>query len=243
LDTERKSLSLELKGDTPGAFRAIFSTLNVVDHDQDVTLPGALTLGAPVIVGAYGHDSRALPTGKGVTGGEGDLVWVDGEFFLDTPQGEATYKTLKRLGDSQEWSYTFRVRDAEFGEKDGLPVRYLKSLDVFSVDPVLVGAGIGTQTASIKSYADEGEHALASVQLFVSRSKSLADLRAKDGRPLSPANRSRLAALHEALTTAGADIDQLLSETDPDKERGDLDRVYLDFLRASARLSGAPVGA
>lgn len=245
LDTERKSLEAKLSAETPGQFRAVFSTLNVVDHDGDITVPGALKHGTEVIVGAYGHDSRSLPTGKGVIGGDESSVWVDGEFFLDTPQGEATYKTLKRLQERQEWSYTYRVLASDEERRDGKSVRILKDIQVFSVDPVMVGAGIGTHTAGIKSaetFVTEAEHALASVQVLIDRSKSLADLRAKEGRALSAANRSKLAALLEASRLAVADLEQLLSDGDPEKERADLERAFGDFLAVSARLAGVAVG-
>jgi hypothetical protein len=49
-----------------GAVRAIISTMNVVDHDGDLVLPGAFGQ-QRVIISAYGHGSwqGALPVGKG----------------------------------------------------------------------------------------------------------------------------------------------------------------------------------
>ena len=62
-----------------------------------------------------------------------------------------TYKTVKNLGDLQEWSYGFKVLDDEIGEFQGKQVRILKKLDVYEVSPVLIGAGVGTGTTSLKS--------------------------------------------------------------------------------------------
>ena len=53
---------------------------------------------------------------------------------------------------------------------------------------------------------------------FVHRSKALAELRIKEGRTLSRANRSRLGSLAESMQSALGDIQKLLEETDPEKE-------------------------
>ncbi len=66
------------------------------------------------------------------------------------------------------------------------------------------------------TYARQAKHAQASVQAFIRRSKSLADLRAKEGRTLSAANRDRLSSLLSALTSAATDIQDLLDSTADD---------------------------
>jgi HK97 family phage prohead protease len=150
----RKSLSLELKADAEGGFRAVFSTFNVIDRDGDVTIPGAFTSGQAVRIAAWGHNWGALPVGKGVIDQDSEKAWVDGEFFLDTSAGADTYKTVKSLGPLQEWSYGFDVRKSSEGDFDGRRVTYLEELDVFEVSPVLLGAGIGTHTEAIKAAPD-----------------------------------------------------------------------------------------
>lgn len=40
---ERKNLAVSLKAETEGSVKAVFSTLNVIDKDGDVTLPGAFS--------------------------------------------------------------------------------------------------------------------------------------------------------------------------------------------------------
>lgn len=142
---------IELKGDgDKGEFTAVFSRLGVIDKDGDVTLPGAFVDGQKVKIAYWGHRWQDLPVGRGVIHADDEKAWVDGKFFLDTEAGEETYKTVKNLGELQEWSYGFDILDSETGEKDGKTVRYLKALEVYEVSPVLLGAGVGTQTLAIK---------------------------------------------------------------------------------------------
>ena len=156
LTGERKSVSVELKLDDEGHFEAIFSTFNVIDHDGDVTLPGAFEEGAEVIVGAYGHNtwSGALPVGKGVIKQTDKDARIVGEFWLNTKSGKEHYTVAKELGVKQEWSYGYDIKGT--GDVEELPEelqradRVLTKLEVFEVSPVLRGAGIDTQTVVVK---------------------------------------------------------------------------------------------
>ncbi len=156
LTGERKSVSVEMKVDDEGHFEAIFSTFNVIDHDGDVTLPGAFEDGAEVIVGSYGHNtwSGALPVGKGVIKQTDKDARIVGAFWLNTKSGKEHHAVVKELGTKQEWSYGFDVKGT--GDVDELPTelqgadRVLTKLEVFEVSPVLKGAGIDTQTVVVK---------------------------------------------------------------------------------------------
>jgi hypothetical protein len=137
--------------DTAGTVRALFAPFNVVDKQNDLTLPGAFGE-QRVLIGGYGHGSwnGALPVGKGrifdgSTGGE-----FEGHFFLNTRDGEETYKTVKHLGDLQEWSYSLPEIESEMRTIGGQTVRVLKRIRVNEVSPVLMGAGNGTRTLAIK---------------------------------------------------------------------------------------------
>lgn len=149
---EQKTFKAQMKladDGEPGAFRAVFSTLGVIDLDGDVTIPGAFKQGAPVLIEGWNHD-WGLPVGKGAIQADDSEAWVDGEFLLSTAGGKEHYETIKALG-SVEWSYTFNVESASFGERDGRPVRYLEKLDVLGVGPVTRGAGIDTRLVAIKT--------------------------------------------------------------------------------------------
>lgn len=150
----KKALSgLKISEADDGTVTALFSTLNVIDHDQDVTLPGAFTDGQKVRISAYNHASwgpGALPVGKGQINEDGDSAIFDGGFFMNTTAGRDTFETVKELGDLGEWSYGYDILDSAPGQQDGQDVLYLKKLDVHEVSPVLLGAGIGTRTLSAK---------------------------------------------------------------------------------------------
>ncbi len=177
LTGERKSVSVEMKVDDEGHFEAIFSTFNVIDHDGDVTLPGAFDDGAEVIVGAYGHSSwgfsSALPVGKGVIKQTEKDARIVGDFWLNTKSGKEHHAVVKELGAKQEWSYGFDVKGT--GDVDELPEelrgadRVLTKLEVFEVSPVLKGAGIDTQTVVVKKKdeppKDEKNNAAAVTEL------------------------------------------------------------------------------
>lgn len=155
-DLFRKSIgSIQIKDADKGLISAVFATMGVKDHDGDFTLPGAFEDGAEVIISAYGHKSwmGVLPVGQGIVRVEKDKAILEGEFFVDTPNGAETFGVIKRLGKKQEWSYGFDV--LETGEltedlrQKGV-WRVLKKLKVYEVSPVLVGAGVDTMTLSAK---------------------------------------------------------------------------------------------
>lgn len=155
----RKSFSVELKDfSEAGEFEAVFSTLNAIDHDGDVTLPGAFDDGAAVNIAEYGHDWSSWPIGDGHIETRGNEAVVRGVLYLDTPQGEKAYRTMKARAQrgviAQEFSYGFDILESESGEYEGKQVRFLKRLQVFEVSPVLLGAGVNTRLEMIKQAAE-----------------------------------------------------------------------------------------
>jgi len=156
---ERKTYRAPMRfkeGGQPGEFSAVFSTFNVIDHDRDVTLPGAFEEGAPVRIAAWSHGWSQLPVGRGIIHQTETEARVDGRFFLDTDTGKEHYQTVKNLGDLQEWSYSFDILASEYGKQEGQRVQFLQRLEVHEVSPVMLGAGIDTRTLDIK--ADRSRH-------------------------------------------------------------------------------------
>ncbi len=147
--TYRGTMELKEDGDA-GTFRSVFAQFNVVDHDGDVTLPGAFHEGQPVVIEGWNHD-YGLPVGKGVIHSNEREAWVDGAFFLDTTTGRDHYNALKGLAGIEEWSYTFEIEESDRGDFDSERVRFLKMMDVWGVAPVTRGAGLGTRTLALKS--------------------------------------------------------------------------------------------
>ena len=155
-EKEVKNIDLELKEDTEGKVSAVFSVFNSLDSDGDIVLPGSIKSGfksgSVPMVWAHKWD---MPIGKGSIDSDGDKATFNGEFFMDTESGKEAYKIVKNMADMQQWSFGYRVNDAERGkigegdeEKDA---RFLKDLTVFEVSPVLVGANQDTYTMAIKS--------------------------------------------------------------------------------------------
>ena len=116
-----------------------------------------------------------------------------------------------------------------------LKVRLLKKIKLFEVSLVSVPAlasaavtGAKAQTTENDTesgephagltFADESSKALAAVQGFTTRAKSLTELRVKEGRTLSAANRQRLSAMLESLQSLNDEIADLLSATEPKTE-------------------------
>jgi len=203
--TDRKMFAPgELKLDEAGHIEAAFAQLNVVDHDNDVTLPGAFPK-KDVPMSAYGHSSweGALPVGRGTIEEAGDWAVFKGQFFMDTTQGHDAYATIKGLGALAEYSYGYDILDSTSGTYDGNAVREIRALDVFEVSPVLKGAGIGTHTLAIKSDAPGTDASeadrmswymdayAASVKYFEDRD----EFRTSEGRKLSAADLAHLTDL------------------------------------------------
>lgn len=239
-EIKRVSAAFSLKGDgDAGAVQAVFSTFNVVDKGGDIVLPTAFSHGQQVpMTWAHRWD---VPVGKGTVLVEQDRAVFDGRFFLNTEAGKEAYATVKAMAELQEWSWGFRVLDASFEQRDGEYVRLIKKARVFEVSPVLVGEGEGTYTLGIKGnqpYADHAEAVLAAASGLVERSRSLADLRAKEGRTLSTANRTRLANLKESLASVLADIEELLTATEPPAKGIDAMTLFVEYQRTLARLNG-----
>ena len=238
MEIERKSFTgIALKKDQPGTFVARIATLNIIDKDGDVTLPGAFPQGKTILISAYMHGSwmGALPVGKGVIRESGDEVLVDGEFNLNSASGKEHYETIKFAPDLQEWSYGFKIlddeRDTEF---QGNHVwRILKKLDVFEASPVLRGAGMNTTTLAIKNdknhgltLADQTEAALTAVDGVVSRVKALAALRREEGKAaMSDSTHERMMRLMSQMGQMMHDMQELVDEIAPPPDGGNDPKV------------------
>ena len=244
MEIERKSIVVKLKDGPDGSFVARIATLNVKDKDNDITMPGAFEPGKTVLVSAYMHGSwqGKLPVGKATIKEVGDDVIAEGQFNLKTTEGRDTYEAVKFAPDLQEWSYGFYPTEYEEGKDENEGARILKKVDVKEIAPVLVGAGVNTGVLAIKNksegmiYADQAEAVLAAVTDLADRTKSLADLRLKEGRTLSSANRTRIQEIADALVNAEADLKNLLMATEPRDDKA-LAQTVLLYIKIKQELS------
>ncbi len=231
-----KSLSrVEVKDADKGEIVAVFATLGVIDSDGDVTVKGAFTADAPVVISAYGHTSwqGVKPVGKGVIREVGDEAILEGSFFLDTVEGRDTFTVVKELGGLglQEWSYGYDPVKFSFGEFEGQRVRFLEELKVHEVSPVLKGAGQGTRVVAAKSgdkktFAEHIESVVADVDALVDRATSVVALRAEKGKAISDTSTEVLARLNTSLKR----LTDLLTEPAPDTTTDEFRREYARFV-------------
>ena len=215
----RAQAQLKTEGDDAGLVSAVFSTFDVPDLDGDIVKASAFQDGEEIAM-TWAHNWDQL-IGKGVVRVDSKQARFDGGFFMDTAMGLDKFKTVKAMGDLQEWSWGFRVMKAEPVTIDGVTFRVITDTKRFEVSPVLKGAGIGTYTQSIKSnqpFADQLDTTLAVVTSMVERAQSLADLRGEKGRRLSDRYRERLAKGLADLWDVGALLDALLKSQEPQAE-------------------------
>lgn len=229
--------SVDMKKLDAGELEVVFATMGLWDKDGDWTEPGFF--GQQHIVMLPTHDWSHVPLGKGVTREEGNLAIVSAKMNLELKAAQdwlsAIKFDLKHGKPLQQYSYGFKVLDggAMQGERTGRTGRILKPLEdmqpgckIWEFSPVLVGAGEGTRTLSAKghepqagkTFAEEVQHVADSVSGLVSRAKSLADLREKDGRELSAPNKERLAALADSLGTSLEELAKLWKQPPGEQE-------------------------
>lgn len=225
-ELKRVSTPVEFKAEE-GSIRALFSTFGVVDSDGDIVLAEAIPNGITVpMVWSHNWDS---PVGKGVITVDSRGATFDGKFFLTTTAGRDAYETVKAMAELQEYSWGFRVLEWEYRQDPNYgTVRVIKRTEVYEVSPVLKGAGVGTMTLAIKSaeglsFSDHVETVLAAVEAIGVRAKSLADLRAKEGRAISSARRTRMEEIAKQLRIGADELDAILAETAPVKAAPDTD--------------------
>jgi len=182
-DEEIKSIdAFEIKDADKGEVMAVVNTLNVVDRDGDVILPGAIPNGAKVKLSAYGHGTiknGEAPVGKGIVTIEGDKAVFRGNYFLSTQRGRDAFETVKALGGDSEWSIGFNRTKSEAPDEEWKAKgarRMLKSLNLLEVSPVFLGANGMTGTVAVKE-ADEAA-AKAAAEEAETAAKAAAELKA-----------------------------------------------------------------
>lgn len=207
--------------DEAGTVQAVFATLNVIDKDGDVTLPGFF--GSQEVAIAWAHDRSRL-VGKGRISEAGEKAILSGTFFLETEAGKEAYLTTKAMGDLQEWSYGFYILEggSSIGQKDDRRVRFLQPKDdgspgseVAEVSPVLVGAGEGTATIGIKSdglrFVDQAEQVAQAVELLLGRAGEIAEMRSEKGKTLGDEAVAKLISVKTRIENAATQLGDLVS--------------------------------
>lgn len=116
--------------------------------------PETFTDGQELIISAYNHSSMTsalLPVGKGTLHVSQAEVTVEAEYFMMNESAREAFEVLR--APAQEWSYGFKVLDAEPITVGGVHANHLKNVQVFEASPVVRGAGIATRTVDAKELA------------------------------------------------------------------------------------------
>ena len=240
--------ALTIKDADKGEVEAVVATLNVIDKDGDVILPGFI--GTQNVAILRSHQWATWPVGKGViTDEDGKEAKFSGRINLDVEEGRTAFDVLKFQAELQEWSWGFSPKKGSVvpGEHDGHDVTYLGPLpdgsvgsDVYEVSPVLVGAGENTRTTALKGIQPGGsgpldeqvDSVLAAVKDLLDRYGPLADLRAEKDR--------RLSADHiETIEKMLADLEALHGKaTAPDADDVEVERLRYEALRSERIFAG-----
>jgi hypothetical protein len=136
-----------------GQVEAVIATLNVRDHDGDVATAETFTDGEEVIISSYNHASMigaALPVGKGVIHVTPTEAILEGQFFMANASAREAFEVVHQMGAAQQWSYGYKILEAEPGVHAGEAVQFLRKVWVFEASPVIRGAGIATRTLDAK---------------------------------------------------------------------------------------------
>ena len=94
MDIERKTFKGEIKQlEGEGSFEAVIATLDVVDSDGDIIVPGAFQNATVSVLPA--HDSRSVPLGKAKMEDRGDKAIAVGKFNLGVAAAKDWHNALK----------------------------------------------------------------------------------------------------------------------------------------------------
>lgn len=244
--TNRKSFTPEFKAvSDDGTASWVMATLNTIDHDGDVILPGAFGEQTVPIVPA--HDSNHVPLGKGRLYELGNEAIVEAKFNLSIPAARDWHSAIKfdlaNPPSVQEYSFAYDLLPggSKTGEFNGQQVRLFTpkangepGVDVIESSPVMRGAGINTRTLSAKSGLKFVEHVdavLAEVDALVTRAADVVALRAEKGKGISEESTERLIALK-------ARLEELIAQPAPHSSADAEWSEALDLLAAAASLQG-----
>lgn len=243
---EYKLLSTEFKAssDGHGSIRGYASTFGNWDSVGERPVRGAF---APHLENflkdgfiAIGHDWQALPVATPSEAFEDDIGLMLAADFHSTPMAQAARTvTMERIdrGKSVKLSIGYEVLKDEFTAEG----RLLKDIKLYEVSLVTVPANPLASVTGAKGVplANHSDAVLAAVDELRTRMVGLRDLRMKEGRVLSDANRKRISSLKDALTAVLTDLDELLTATEPNTEKARA--LFLEWQRIEASINGVPL--
>ena len=235
-----ESKSIQLKVDETGKVSATVATFGVMDHDGDVVESTAFTPGQEVAI-VWSHDWDR-PVGKGFIEVTATEAIFNGSFFMETVDGQESYKTVKAMGTLQEWSWGFHTEKCNWEQQDDQMIRHLIETEIYEVSPVLKGAGMGTRTLMLKgrqSLEQQIKAVLEDVDLLGERVRSLKGLRKEDGREIGEERSTQIKELATDLRKTADSLEECVKEA---PEIVNVQDEYNKYLHLEARLNGVGKG-
>jgi hypothetical protein len=205
---------------------------------HDSGLPTIATLDDIFEVGRADLPSAVLSYAPEATGG----VAVKRTYY-DDDFASRVFNAVSK-GDIDEMSYAYRPTRYGDWQRDPTTDRMFRDLfqaELYDISDVNWGMNPATAGAGkSRPIALQHESVLAALRDYTDRYKTLAELRAKEGRVLSGENRKRIESAVEAMEQARAALQELLEATDPGKTRpGDLAALYAQYQHLEAQFNGA----
>lgn len=157
----------------------------------------------------YAQDARAVIAERAAAGKDVGLsIGYATDVYEMVSTEYAVENGLAQFGDPEHWMGGYRL---------------LKKLTLFEVSIVTVPANADAVVTDVKStermtFGQHIEHAdglVSGLKAFADRVRSRTDVRVKEGRVLSEANRKRIGTHLESLRGVANDIEALLAATEP----------------------------
>jgi HK97 family phage prohead protease len=206
--------------------------------------------GDVIVAGAFADSIAARPTkflyehfepiGKQLDIREDDKGLFGRWSIVDTQAGTDAYK-LAKAGVLDSLSIGYMTKEEAFRD-DG--ARLLLAVDLFEVSAVAIPANRNAVITDVKSgrakpFDAHSDDVRVAVAEWMERIRSGSDLRTKEGRAISTARRTRMAAVSGSLRESADEIEAMLAETAPPKAI----HIGLELRRRRLERHGITMGA
>jgi uncharacterized protein len=206
LEHKTVDIDLDTKAADAGHATAYVAAFGNVDRQGEVIEPGAfVNLDEFVKSGwiAVNHEWDDLPVAS-VASAEQDgyglkLTW-EWHGTDDAQAARTVVRERLERGKAVKCSIGYRVTKDRMDERDGKSVRILEQIELYEASIVNLPANPKAEVTAVKAWHQEYDDAIAAL---------------KEGRVISTRNRTRLMSMCEKLRQAAADLESMLSETDP----------------------------
>lgn len=167
--------------------------------------------------------------------------------YYENERAQGVFEAVEK-GGLREMSYAFDLIQYDFEKEDDgkATVRNLRKVSLFDISDVNYGLNPATEgmkeikrllesSTSFDGHAGGVESVLAA---FAERAAHMQEVRAKEGRVLSGANRKRIESLLTSLQTVSDDLAALLEATAPKADPDFVRTLFIDYQRLQAQLNG-----